>query len=80
MPSGLSGLNAEVIVVVTLTLDVCGVVAVADSEGREKRDVSPPRIVSGLVGSSVRPMEARNPDTQRHCPSCRRPFEELFTK
>jgi hypothetical protein len=40
----------EVIVVAILRLDVCGV---SDSSGREKRDVSPPRIVSGPVCKST---------------------------
>ena len=44
-----TGLIADVMVVVKLTLDVCGVDSFAeDSEGNENRDVSPPRMGSGV--------------------------------
>ena len=60
-----AGLHAEVIVVVRLTLEVCGVMS-TDSEGREKSDVSPPLIVSGLSGISSSPRHDRSPGRHFH--------------
>jgi len=72
----LSGLKDDVMVVVRLTFEVCGVVSLADSEGSEKREVSAPPIGSGLCGVSSKPREARKPRIHlQRCPGSGMPTE-----
>lgn len=55
-----------VMVVVMLTFEVCGVLSFTESDGSEKREVSPPRCVGGLLRSSSKPREPRNPAIHFH--------------